>query len=387
MPKREVPITGAVLGWARQESGQSPEDLARSLGVGLEVVLAWEAGDSRPTAGQFTRLAELLHRPTAVFFLPEPPRRGGLPTNFRQAPGLSGHELSADEVRQIRWGRRLQEIVAWVLRDREAEAVRLPRLSAQGRSEEAAAAFRRTLGVEPATQLGWDSPSEAFRAWRSALEEQGLLVLQLALGKGNIRGFSAWDDLAPIAAVNTAYHPTARIFTLFHEVGHLLTRTDAACLRFIQPGEHEAGVERWCERFAAEVLMPAEALQAVAARFGVSAARSVADVETARRIAGRFKVSARAAGLRLQELGLAPPTLYGRIERELGALDWNPREGRGGGGQPAPEKRLGQLGERVPEILLQASAAGRLTQSELADYLRLTTGQLDDLRSLIGTYA
>jgi len=53
--------------------------------------------------------------------------------------------------------------------------------------------------------------------WRGVLEARGVLVLQLSIGKGNVRGFSAWDDHAPIVAVNTSYHPTARIFTLFHE--------------------------------------------------------------------------------------------------------------------------------------------------------------------------
>ncbi len=386
MPGREVPITGAVLGWAREESGLSRQDLADSLGVRPEVVSAWEQEEERPTNGQLTRLAGVLHRPSAVFFLPEPPRRESLPTYFRQAPGLAGHELSDTEMRHIRWARRLQEIFSWVLRDRGAKPVSLPRFSVRERSEEAASTFRRLLGITPAAQLAWESPSEAFRGWRGALEEHGVLVLQLQMGKGNIRGFSAWDDVAPMAAVNTAYHPTARIFTLFHEVGHLVTRTDAACLRFIRPTESEAGAERWCERFAAEVLVPGEALRSVAASFGVSDRRPVQDVAVARRMAGRFKVSTRAVSLRLQEMRLAPQTLYGLVERELAKFDWNQSEG-GSGGQPAPEKRLGQVGERIPEILFAAAEQGRVTEADLADYLRLTTGQLSDLRRLIGSYA
>ena len=386
MPRREVPITGAVLRWAREESGLSQQALADAVGVEREAVAAWEAEQARPSGGQLTRLAGVLRRPSAVFLLPEPPRRESLRTFFRQAPGLAGHEISDAESRHIRWGRRLQEIVSWVLADRGAQPVDLPRLSVSEPTEQAAAAVRRLLGVPPASQLAWESPSEAFRAWRGVLEERGVLVLQLQMGRGNIRGFSAWDDRAPVAAVNTAYHPTARIFTLFHEVGHLLTRTDAACLRFIGPSDSEAGAERWCERFAAELLVPTDVLRAVATSLGVSDRRQVADVDTARRIAGRFKVSTRAVSLRLQEIGLAPPSLYGLVERELALLDWNPSAG-GGGGQPASEKRLGQLGERIPEILFAAEGNGRVTEADLADYLRLSTGQLDDLRSLIGTYA
>jgi hypothetical protein len=141
-------------------------------------------------------------------------------------------------------------------------------------------------------------------------------------------------------------------------------------------------VERWCERFAAEVLMPKEAVLQIAGRLGFTLGTLVDDVEAVRRIAGRFKVSTRAASLRLQELHLASPTLYRAVERVLSGLDWNPKAG-GGGGQPAPEKRLGQLGGRIPAVLLESVAGARMTSADLADYLRLTTGQVDDLRSLM----
>lgn len=386
MTRREVPITGSVLAWAREEAALTRADVAASLDVAPDSVRAWEQGEAHPTRGQFSRLAELLRRPTALFFLPEPPSRAGLPTSLRSAPGLMGHRLSKEEVRQIRWARRLQEIVGWVLRDEDGAPVALPQFSPNGSSLDAAASVRRMLGVTPAEQLAWESPSEAFRSWREVLEGLGILVVQLQLGRESVRGFSAWDDRAPIVGVNTAYHPTARIFTLFHEVGHLVTRTDAACLRFIVPGDPEVGTERWCERFAAELLVPADALRSVASRLGVSEGVQVGDVETARRIAGRFKISARAASLRLQELRLAPTSLYGMVERELADRDWNAQAG-GGGGQPAPEKRLRELGTRIPEVLIDATDGGRLTRSDLSDYLHLTTGQVDDLRSLVATRA
>lgn len=386
MARREVPITGSVLLWAREEAALTRVDVATFLGVEPDVVRAWEEGEANPTRGQFSRLAELLRRPTALFFLPEPPSRSGLPTSLRSAPGLMGHRLSTEEVRQIRWARRLQEIVGWVLRDEDRAPVPLPQFSPKDSSLDAAMAVRQVLGITPAEQLSWASPSEAFRSWREVLERLGILVVQLQLGRESVRGFSAWDDHAPIVGINTAYHPTARIFTLFHEVGHLVTRTDAACLRFIVPGDPEVGTERWCERFAAELLIPADTLRSVASRLGVSERAHVASVETARRIAGRFKVSTRAASLRLQELRLAPTTLYGMVERELADRDWNAQAG-GGGGQPAPEKRLRELGTRIPEILIDATEGGRLTRSDLSDYLRLTTGQVDDLRSLVATGA
>lgn len=74
----------------------------------------------------------------------------------------------------------------------------------------------------------------------------------------------------------------------------------------------------------------------------------VTDADVARKIANRLKVSTRATSLRLQELGLAPSSLYGAVESLFASLDWNDGGG-GGGGQPAPEKRFhGVLGTASP---------------------------------------
>ena len=108
--------------------------------------------------------------------------------------------------------------------------------------------------------------------------------MQLTMGKDNIRGFGASDDYAPLVAVNTAYHPTARIFTLFHEVAHLLTRTDAACQSFVFPDQQYGSIERWCERFAAAYLLPKETLETVASEYGVTIASPTTQPDTARLI-------------------------------------------------------------------------------------------------------
>ncbi len=382
MAKQLVPINGSVLRWAREEVGLSEAAFAEAVKAEPADVVAWESGRASPSKGAFTKIVEVLKRPSAVFFLPKPPVAAGLPTSLRNAPGLGSHKLDQAEVRQIRWARRLQDVVGWALRDAGEPALDFPRYSLDDDPVKVAASERASTDVTAAEQLEWDNASEAFRVWRGVLEARGVLVLQLSIGKWNVRGFSAWDDHAPLVAVNTSYHPTARIFTLFHEFGHLLTRTDAACLRFILPADRDSQLERWCERFAAAFLIPPDSLRVVASWYGASEAVKVTDTDVARKIANRFKVSTRATSLRLQELGLATSSLYGAVESMFSSLDWN-TGGGGGGGQPAPEKRLGQVGTRITEVLLNAAAAGRLNRRDLSDYLNLTTGQVADLASLV----
>ncbi|MDE0104407.1 MAG: XRE family transcriptional regulator [Bryobacterales bacterium] len=383
MADKTVPITAQVLAWTREEAGLTQGELAERANVAVAWIRAWEAAESRPTRGQFSKLVGVLKRPSALFFLPKPPVEAGMPTTLRSAPALGNRTLGSVEARQIRRARRLQEVTSWVLRDEGSPEVRLRQYRPSQDPVEIGVVERSQSGISASEQFAWASASEAFRSWRVHLENQGILVMQLTMGKNNIRGFGAWDDYAPLVAVNTAYHPTARIFTLFHEVAHLLTRTDAACQSFVIPGQQDGPVERWCERFAAAFLLPEGSLKTVAGSYGVTVASPTDCPDTARLIANRFSVSTRATAIRLQEVGLAEPSLYPAVAAHLAAIDWNDSSGGGGGGQPAFEKRVTQFGERLPSTLFAAADRGRLTTRDLADYLQLKTGQLDDLKGLL----
>ncbi len=125
MAVKSVPISAAVLGWAREEAGFTESDLAERVNRPTADIEAWEAGTAQPTQGQFTKLVKVLNRPSAVFFMSEPPTAAAMPTEFRSTSALDGHKLGPDEVNQIRWARRLQGITSWVLRDQGRRPVTL----------------------------------------------------------------------------------------------------------------------------------------------------------------------------------------------------------------------------------------------------------------------
>src|SRR5205814_1473466 len=153
------------------------------------------------------------------------------------------------------------------------------------------------------TQLSWSSSNEALRAWREVIEALGVTVLMLQMGEESCRGFCVWDDAAPLIAINTAWLPEARVFTLFHELAHLTTRTNSACAEDAAPRSRRSGdrTERWCERVAAAVAVPSEALSTVLSQIPGRTTRRPVDLSTVSRIATRFRVSRRAAALRLIE--------------------------------------------------------------------------------------
>lgn len=305
------PVTPDVLRWAIDEDGRSVPEIAEALAVDADTIDGWTRGDASPTRGQVSRLATVLHRPRALFFLPRPPISATLPGNFRHPPG-DDRPVSVSARRQVRRVRRVQHAVSWARRDEPP--VPMPSGSLNQNPEADATEVRRWLDITDAEQDSWQDDRAALRRWRQAMEDNGLLVFILQIGSDDVRGFSAWDDRAPLVVANSSrVSPAARSFTLVHELAHLYLRQDAACIeRNTIDGQSSNQIERWSEQFGAALLMPrstfADFMRTRKAPFGL---------EDVRQAARRFRVSHRAAALRMIDLRYASPGLYGLVLREF----------------------------------------------------------------------
>ena len=97
------------------------------------------------------------------------------------------------------------------------------------------------------------------------MEDDGILVSRNSvvgnstarrLDVGEFRGFTIEDDGYVLVFVNTADAKTAQLFSLAHELGHvILGRTG------ISDHSEHVDIERWCNKFAAAVIAPAEAVE------------------------------------------------------------------------------------------------------------------------------
>jgi hypothetical protein len=200
---------------------------------------------------------------------------------------------------------------------------------------------RERLDVSVESQLACQSASAAFDAWRAGVQDLGVVVFLFQLGAESCRGFSLWDDRAPIVAVNTAWNDEARAFTLFHEFGHLITRTNSACVSAPPAAVSGAlGSGRTVVRtLRCRRPRPRRRCASDDCVAPGRAAR-VTDLATVRWLAGKFRASLRAVTLRLIELNLSHWDLY----RELPAAGDAKRGGGGGKGRDRREIQEDQLG-------------------------------------------
>lgn len=367
MASQPSPVTPEVVRWAVDEDGRTLAELADALNVNVDTLDGWASGDTTPSRGDVSKLATVLKRPRALFFLPRAPASATLPANFRHPPG-DDRAVSATARRKVREARRVQHAVAWALRESGPVAVPEARLSDS--PDRVAAKARAWLGVTDSDQASWVDDRAALRAWRTALDARGILVFILEIGRDDVRGFSAWDDHAPLIVANlSGVNPAARSFTLAHELGHLLTRLDAAC---VEPGDNgtlSTDVERWCERFGSALLMPSTQVQKFIAQAEVERGR--ANLDDVRAMMRRFRVSARAAALRLIDTRFATHALYGEVLRTF--VPEPPRETDGSFKRPARAvARVREYGPRAVRTVLE-----ELPPRDALSVLRLT---MDDIQ-------
>ncbi len=353
-----------------REAGVDVEDLAEQCQTTPDVVRAWLHGDTTPGKTQFQKIAARLRRPTAFFFLPTPPRELGIGAAFRSPAGLSGpRELLKSENDALRAARRIQRVARWIAERSGGQPVELPEVGEED-AERAADRVRAQIGWELERQVACASYRDAMRALRRHLEDRGLLVLHLRMSRKGCRGFSLYDDWAPVIAVNTATIAQARLFSYGHELGHLLRRTDRIC-----GTRPDSRLERWCEAFSASFLLPrAPFIEFVHSR---QAARPVSRVGEVSALSSHFNVSLRAVAHRLRDLELAEPGLYEEV-----LLRTEVTAGRGGGGERTPARRLSEWGRVYPGLLARAEERGLLARHDVLEYLDVSNTQFRDLQSL-----
>ncbi len=338
--------------------------------------MAWRSGDAKPTLTQFRKLSSTLRRTPATFLLPAPPALRRPEVKFRHPQGSTRRAPTPEEHYFLREASRLQEASRWI-GSQIGTPSGIPRLGQDSDPSEAAATARSAIApFLPKADENWSSPSRAFDSWRSALEAIGALVFLFPMGEESAQGFSLDDQFAPVVAVNTFWRDQARVFTLFHEFGHLVTGTSSVCL------EHDSGkfkkptdqVERWCEEFAAALLLPpADVTQFLAERLDVTSGDRVTDLRVATAVARQFQVSIRAATIRLIELGFASWDLYSLLKP---SSERKPSGGAPGEGRSRDDQKRDRYGDRTIGLFVEALRSDLLGRADVLDYLDMTDSGL-----------
>ena len=374
-----VPINPKLLEWAVGESGLSFEDVAKSTKISESELGEYLSGERKPNLTNFGKLRKLLKRPSAVFFLPEVPKSALPNMEFRHSPETARSGLNHQEMLQIRMSDRQREFLSWINSELRERKFKLERFGVGSSPGDVAGRVRRSFGLSIDEQVNCDTASAFFKLMRSKFESFGIYVFLLSLGKDSIRGFSVWDDYAPVIGINTTgWNPESRIFTLLHELGHLLVRSNSAC-SYNSEAYLESDYdleEKWVDGFSAAFLLPADQLKDFLEReHGFVSDGAIEDLSVAGSVRDRFKVSLTAAVMRFIELRISGWSLYEKLRKsETASLT----RGRG-----KPKDRLARqryiLGDKTFDTVIEAVNKEIIDRTDALSYLDIHIEDFDRL--------
>ena len=215
------------------------------------------------------------------------------------------------------------------------------------------------LPAHATAELG-DAPDDA----RRRIEQLGVIAVvngvvgnntSRKLDVSEFRGFALADAYAPVVFVNGADGKAAQVFTLAHELAHLWL--GATGLSDLEPvSVRDNTVERWCNRVAAELLVPMDEFREL---IGASA-----DVRSQlQSLAEHFRVSTQVVLGRFREAGRLTWDQYLHemaVERaRVAAIVAE----RGSGGNYYNTKPV-QIGKRFARALVASALEGQTSYTE-----------------------
>jgi Zn-dependent peptidase ImmA (M78 family)/transcriptional regulator with XRE-family HTH domain len=323
-----VPITPSLLRWAIDRAGLARHDLARRF----PRLDRWENGDERPTLKQVEEFAKATHAPIGYFFLAAPPVESVPIPDFRTIADERLRRPSPDLLDTVYLCQQRQH---WY-RDfcRSVGDAACPFVGSIRVSDDivaSATTIRSALNFDLDERRAMRTWTEALRRFIEQADAVGVMVMCSGVVQNNnrrrldpeeFRGFALSDDLAPLVFINGADTKAAQMFTLAHELAHIwLGQSAVSDAQALRIPDHE--VERWCNRVAAELLVPLDMVRAEHRRSGQLR-------DEVSRLAKRFKVSTLVVLRRIHDAGgLTREAFWQAYNEEVDRLRAIPRTSGG----------------------------------------------------------
>ena len=348
-------ISGEILCWAR-ERARLPLDV---LEAKFPHLAEWESGERQPTLKQLEAYAKVTRAPIGYFFLPEPPQEPLPIPDFRTMGGRMVERPSPDLIDMVLACQERQE---W-FRDYSLAmgSEQLPFVgSATINSDiiKTAASMRDKLGFGLNARRRCPTWTEALRSFIAQADGIGVLVMCSGIVMNNthrqldpheFRGFALVDDRAPLVFVNGKDTKAAQMFTLAHELAHVWLGQSAISDTTVA-ARHQNSVETWCNRVAAELLVPL-------AEVNGSLIEAEALQDTVAQLTKAFKVSSLVILQRLRDARyLSWDEFEHAYEDELRTLANSPKRSGGGDFYMTTAARYSR---RFARALVESTMEGR----------------------------
>lgn len=380
MPR--VAIKPELLQWARERAHMDVDGLLKRFAKLPE----WESGEAQPTFKQLEDFAKATRVPFGYLFLPEPPAEPLPIPDFRTLKNRGVGSISPDLRDTIYTMQRRQ---GWLREERtenEAEPIDFVGSSRLSDDPEAMGReMRRVVGLGNGWAAVVRTWQEAVGKLREAIEALGVMAVingvvgndtHRKLDVGEFRGFALSDALAPLVFVNGADAKSAQMFTLAHELAHVwLGEQGEGLSGFVGLLPDGGEVEVFCDRAAAEFLVPAAELKAA----WPEVKREASPFEV---LARRFKVSPIVAGRRAMDLRLVEKQVFFDFYAVYTSQERKSRQTTSGG--DFYRNQNSRVGRLFATDVIRAAKEGRIGFKQAYDLTGLNGGAFQEYSHRLG---
>lgn len=252
-----IDIAEPVLRWAINRTQTPIENLKNTQD--FKLVEEWLSGTTRPTLRQAEKLAKKAGIPFGYLLLAEPVNDLPDMVDFRTVDSKRISELSPELEDVIHL---CQARLNWYIDFAREVGETSPALSGQYRITDNSMQVAQSI----LNEIDWypgkrESGRERVLTLSDDIEKLGILVMRSSVvGNDNsrklsmeeFRGFTLMEDHFSLIFINGADYKVGQLFSLAHEFGHVLLGAPGLSG---ERNEHRE-IERWCNQFAAELLLP-----------------------------------------------------------------------------------------------------------------------------------
>ena len=377
--KRQMLKLGAnfeIIKWAIKTSGWEIDELLKKLEISKNTYEKWIKGLDKPTLKQLESISRKTKRPLAIFFLGKIPQEKPAPKDFRLNPKQKG-KFDKKTIFAIRKARTLQSILKDFGENNLGETIKELKITVNDSPQKIALNLRKRFGITEELQRKTKDSWKFFRFLREKLGEEKVFNFQLSMLLEDARGFALSDELPRVIVVNSGDIIEARIFTLIHELGHVIlgdTEVSIPIPSFADIHKHE----KWCNEFASSFLLPPE----MAKRIFEENDKNLVDYGILCKLSRKYKVSKSMLLYNMVKLRFITPLDYEEILDKYTKKDYSKTKS-GGAGVTAEKKCLNELGVSFVSLVADNIDKKIITYSDALDYLSIKSKNFEKLMNKI----
>lgn len=383
-------VNPVVLKWCREQTGYSIAEVVEKTKISdikatkktpeisaEQRLIQWENGEDSPSYTALQSLASFYKRPLLTFFMPNPPVVQNKLVDFRTLDSLPHGKDSPEFAKLKRQIFYLQESLSEFQKNDGVEPLDfINSVSVNTNIFQFVQTVRQRLSLSYDEQRAYKKDDDLFRELRKRIESLGVYVLVRGSVEGipidEFRGIAITDEYAPLVLINGRDVPSARTFSMMHELAHLFLGDSSVYNNF--PNNRDPK-EVFCNKFAAEFMMPTEEVNRIFPnRIEETSVPVIMNFLNSE--AKKHNVSMMTLLYRLSDVGKISSAMVNQIVK---TIKKKTKDKQGSGSNRNMMDRF-YLGDKVISTVLNARDAGTISDSSASALLNVKEYRFDRIR-------